>query len=295
MTIKYKNLSKRAQVLFDLISKELADKKEKSKNKIRIKKSIFVPSLYRSLSERDKVPFWLILALSVGLLVLIELFRVISSHGLEKEIKTDFEKQVLVLEENLKALEKKNLNLTNQRNKVLESISNSYLPFFYKEKIDHLVDDLSRLIELSNVVVLEQEIAFTNSPYQLTESEIEFSLPDPEKSIFSKKVNVIDKSENKQKSKTEIIKSAMEEKKNKYMIKELKTEATVEMINNVPKELSFVNIKYNLKGKYTDYIQARRAITKAIIGIQIPLEEIVINKDNKRPEIRVIFDIPYKK
>ena len=305
MATDQKQLSKRAKEILDQIVKTKnpennSNKQKPSKNKASKKNtSNFDTGLYKTLVISNKIYFWNFILIALISILIVFTFRVVKLNLLDSEITNMYQPEIPKLEQNIKNLSE-NIALKNkQRNEALESIKKSFTPFSSEEKIKDLVDDLTRLFEVGNILILKQEVNFTTAPYVISENMIDSSKPPEEVTVFTeaKQDQVLspNKKENKNKANPENQASNVPNK-NKYMITANEdSKISLDMKNNIPSELAFFNIKLMLKGSYVNYVRARNALTRVIPSANILLEEIVVSKAKKDVEIRMVIDIPYKK
>jgi carbamoylphosphate synthase small subunit len=162
------------------------------------------------------------------------------------------------------------------------------------------VDDITRLFEVGNILILKQEINFSGNPYSISENILDTAKPSEETTAFSEVkqeslVTTVTKKDNRNKTNNNTqINNATN--KNKYLVEATEiSKISLGMKNNIPSELAFFNIKLMLKGSYVNYVRARNALTRVIPSANIVLEEVVITKAKKDVEIRIVIDIPYKK
>jgi len=305
MASDQKQLSKRAKEILDQIVKTKnpennSNKQKPSKNKASKKNtSNFDTGLYKTLVISNKIYFWNFILIALISILIVFIFRVVKLNLLDSEITNMYQPEIPKLEQNIKNLSE-NIALKNkQRNEALESIKKSFTPFSSEEKIKDLMDDLTRLFEVGNILILKQEVNFTTAPYVISENMIDSSKPQEELTAFTEpkqdQVLTSNKKENKNKANPENQASNVSNK-NKYMITANEdSKISLDMKNNIPSELAFFNIKLMLKGSYVNYVRARNALTRVIPSANILLEEIVVSKAKKDVEIRMVIDIPYKK
>lgn len=305
MAVDQNNLSRRAKEILDQIVKEKnQDKgspKPKPSNNIGQHKSRskFDTGLYKSLIISDKAYFWTFILIALMGILLLLIFRVVKLNLLDSEISSMYQPEIPKLEQNLKNLSENIAVKNKQKNDALEGIRKSLTPFSSEEKIRDVVDDITRLFEVGNILILKQEVNFSASPYVISENALDSSKPPEEVTAFSEvkqdPIQVSNKKENKNKSNPDT-QTGSAPNKNKYtIVANENLKVSLDMKNNIPSELAFFNMKLMLKGSYVNYVKARNALTRAMPSANILLEEIVVSKAKKDVEIRMVLDIPYKK
>lgn len=305
MAADQNKLSKKAKDILDRIVKEKNPNKD-SMNQKPSKKQLqkkshtdFDPGLYKSLIISNKAYFWTFISIAIAGIFLLLIFRVVRLNLLDSEISNMYQPEIPKLEQNLKNISE-NVALKNrQKNEALENIRKSLVPFSSEEKVRDIVDDITRLFEVGNILILKQEVGFSGSPYLISENIIDNAKPPEEVTAFSevKQEPLLNanKKENKNKPNLDSQTSNLVNK-NKYSIAANEdSKISLDMKNNIPSELAFFNIKLMLKGSYVNYVKARNALTRVIPSANILLEEIVVSKAKKDVEIRMVVDIPYKK
>jgi hypothetical protein len=305
MAIDQNKLSKKAKDLLDQIVKEKHPNKSLEKPKV-VKKPTqknnnpgFDTSLYKNLIVSDKKYFWIFILIALISISLLLVFRVVKLNLLDSEITNMYQPEIPKLKQNIKNLSENIIVKNKQKNDALENIRKSLKPFSSEEKLKDTVDDITRLFEVGNVLILKQEVNFTPSPYSISENIIDNTKPSEEITAFTvPKQDPISNNnirENKNKL-NPVNQGSNSPNKNKYtVVANEDSKVSLEMKNNIPSELAFFNMKLMLKGSYVNYVKARNALTRVIPSANIVLEEIVVTKAKKDVEIRVVIDIPYKK
>jgi hypothetical protein len=305
MALEPNQISKKARNILDQIVKEKGANKapEKlklpQKNKQKKDSLNFDTSLYKNLVVGDKKYLWIIISIALTIITLIMIFRVITSNLLESEITNTYQPEIPKLEKSLKNLSENIVVKNKQKNEAFENIRKSLMPFMSEEKTTNIVDDITRLFEVGNILILKQEVNFSGNPYTATENLLDTTKPSEELTAFSEVkqesiVTTSSKKESRNKTNNNQINSAT--RKNKYTIEANESsKISLGMNNNIPSELAFLNMKLMLKGSYVNYVKARNAFTRVIPSANIVLEEVVITKAKKDVEIRIVIDIPYKK
>jgi len=305
MALDQNNLSRKAKDILGQIAMEKNPKKgslkPKPSNNEGQKKSLsgFDTGLYKSLIISDKAYFWTFISVALVGILLLLIFRVVKLNLLDSEISNMYQPEIPKLEQNLKNLSENIAVKNKQKNEAFANIRKSLTPFSSEEKIRDVVDDITRLFEVANILILKQEVNFSASPYMISENALDNTKPPEEVTAFSEvkqdPVQASNKKENKNKPNTDT-QTSNASNKNKYTIAANEdAKVSLDMKNNIPSELAFFNMKLMLKGSYVNYVKARNALTRAMPSANILLEEIVVSKAKKDVEIRMVLDIPYKK
>jgi hypothetical protein len=305
MALDQNKISKKAKDILDQIVKERGKGKDPKKLKLsknnteKKNRSNFDTTLYKNLVISNKAYFWISISIALGSIFLLMIFRVIKLNLLDSEISNMYQPEIPKLEQNLKNLSENIAVKNKKKNEELENIRKSLTLFSSEEKARAIVDDITRLFEVGNILILKQEVNFSASPYLISENVLDNTKPPEEVTAFSevKQETILStiKKENKNKPNNDNqITNALN--KNKYTIAASEnSKISLDMKNNIPSELAFFNMKLMLKGSYVNYVRARNALTRVIPSANIILEEIVVSKAKKNVEIRMIVDIPYKK
>jgi hypothetical protein len=61
-----------------------------------------------------------------------------------------------------------------------------------------------------------------------------------------------------------------------------------------PRNISFITYDFMLKGNYLNYLRVRNTLTRVIPSINIPYEEILAKQDKQNIEFRVMLEIPHR-
>jgi hypothetical protein len=297
------------------VNKEKNDVLPKTKQKLFVKYAIFSPALYRSLTQNDKKPLWiLIFALLIMLLSSI-LFKSFSYLNYKSSTDEAYASKIPAIKKEIMNLDIKITQLTQEKNQEANKVSAVLKSFPNKIQTQNIVDDITRLFEMSNLLIIKQDIKIQKKQSEIIEAFVPFSSPNPEASIFVKE-NVkseIPISASPKKMPATSSEAALnnlistgnvntEKTKSNNLKDDKKDMQTTDVFGSLdagppPSEISgieYLTIQLSLRGSYLNYMKARSALTRVIPSVNIPLEEIFSNQNKSMMEFRVIYDIPMR-
>lgn len=249
---------------------------------IRFNKTKFDTSTYRNLSRNNKAPARYILITTLLAIVLALIYRN-ALHRQEDLASVALYQDPLPMM--VSGIAATNKQLASLKKSLAESkllLDNVKGQFYAQSIIESSIDDITRLFEVSNLIIVKQDIQFQSTPKQAVASPIASAKPVGEKTIFSSQE--LPAAPEKLGEKSPAASKAADAAK--------KTEV-VESASDPVLELSFLSIQLDLKGKYLDYLLVRNALTRVIPSASISSEEIFVAQGKPEVEIRVMLNIPY--
>ena len=290
--------------------KNRATKTPKQKTKAKYFKSSanlsFNPMTYRSLSQNDKRPLWILL---LFIMILISVFMSSktflyfknknSTHDLYAPKVESTKKGIKDIELRMTQLHKEKVEAQNQKNNALKTFPN-------KIQMQGVVDDVTRLFEMSNMVIVNQEISIQKMQSDpLAQPIVPFTRPNPDTTIFNElttnpSATVLTKKDASNKE---------DASKKGNTPKDTKTADASPLIDafnsfastkaNATPSIQIEGIQYltmqlTLKGNYLNYLKARNALLRTLPALNIPLEETISNTKKSSMEFRVIYNIPMR-
>lgn len=301
--------------IFKEVNKETNATLPKTTQKLFAKHANFSPALYRSLTQNDKKPFWFLIFAILIMFISSILFKSFSYLNFRSSSNEAYASKISVIKKDIMNLDTKITQLTQEKNQEANKVSIALKSFPNKIQTQNIVDDITRLFEMSNLMIIKQDIKIQKKQSEIIEALIPFSTPNPEVSLFVKE-NV----------KSEIPISASPKKlpatssetalnnlissgnvnadkiKSNNLKEDKKDMQTTDIFGALnagppPAEISgieYLTIQLSLRGGYFNYMKARSALTRVIPSVNIPLEEIFSNQNKSMMEFRVIYDIPMR-
>lgn len=272
----------------------------------------FNPALYRSLSGTNKLYLWAVEILAWGGLVIFLLMQTITAINLKNNYASYLPK-IVATKKDIETM-KNQLSPMTGENAKLELKLTEELNYFPDFKLaQKYSDDITRLFELSNMVIIKQNIK-KSDPYVKDfdkDPPAQYSSPQAEATIFGSDSSGTLKSPSPAAPPTtppttppKTIAGAVSalttpDKSSAPM----PAGASSESLQNPPapppppsppRNMNFITYDLTIRGNYLSYLKARNALTRTIPSVNIPYEDILSRQDKQNIEIRVMFEIPIR-
>ena len=309
------------------MSKRIVSRTKKNKHKLSYaSSSAFNSILYRNLTGGNKLYLWgvqLLIFVSLILFLSIKGIAQLSQNIKDHKVYTDTMLSIKstqdMTQEKLKSNEKERLAEELKFNKANQKITldtmkdldlNPVDPIkkaaqhseaaLLKEvaakisqvpnllEVQNYSDDITRLFELSNVVIIKQSI-------QKTERYNKTLDVDPPVYTFPQ-----EESSNLTTVATAPTPAGASANANKASATAAATPSPVKNPPPLPAPpappsgVNFMTYEFTLRGGYLNYLKARNALTRILPSVNIPYEDIVRQTDKKVLELRVMIEIPYR-
>ena len=268
----------------------------------------FNPALYRSLSGTNKLYLWAVEILAWGGLVIFLLMQTITAINLKNNYASYLPK-IVATKKDIETM-KNQLSPMTGENAKLELKLTEELNYFPDFKLaQKYSDDITRLFELSNMVIIKQNIK-KSDPYVKDfdkDPPAQYSSPQAEATIFGSD------SSGTLKSPSPAAPPTTPPKTIAGAVSALTTPdkssapmpagASSESLQNPPapppppsppRNMNFITYDLTIRGNYLSYLKARNALTRTIPSVNIPYEDILSRQDKQNIEIRVMFEIPIR-
>ena len=327
---KEKKLSKRAEkLLAEIQSSAPDDMVDHTKTVIEVDQNSsleyfyggigkFTASKYRKNLSYDKKPLW-----AFNLIILTGVFIFVSN--LAWSFYDDYANKLNKNKKNLPKIlaEIKNIetNAANIQKEVFEKkqfIQSELEKIPNQHMADEIINEVAQLLESSELRIVKQEIQINKSITSVTFGMPTIQKPIADNTVFSNiaiaslentqpQTQATKKEDKKTKTKTktktkkedkEEVKIKVDEPQSNFsemmeLIKKQENEKKQKLIKDLPKNVSFMNYHFQLKGQYLNYLKVRQHLIKRYPYLIIPVEEIATEKNNTDIQFRVIYDIPF--
>ena len=283
--------------------KNRATKTPKQKTKANHFKSSanlsFNPITYRSLSQNDKRPFWI---LTLSIMILISLFMSSKTFLYFKNKNTIhdlYAPKVEITKKGIKDIELRISQLNKEKAEALNQKNNALKTFPNKIQMQGVVDDVTRLFEMSNMVIVNQEISIQKMQSDpLAQPILPFTRPNADTTIFNELItnpSAAGLSKNDASNKGNVAKDK----------KTIDVSPLIDSFNSFTSNanavapiqiggIQYLTMHLTLKGNYLNYLKARNALMRTLPAVNIPLEETISNPKKSSMEFRVIYNIPMR-
>jgi hypothetical protein len=281
----------------------------KTKKPVKKKpKSLFInahefnPALYRSLSGTNKLYVWALEILAWAGLVIFLVMQTMTAMNLKNNYASYLPK-IAATKKDIEII-KNQLSPMTGENAKLELKLTEELNYFPDFKLaQKYSDDITRLFELSNMVIIKQNIK-KSDPYVKDfdkDPPAQYSSPQAEATIFGSD------SSGTLKSPSPAAPSSTPPKTTAGAVDKssapMPAGASSESLQNPPapppppsppRNMNFITYDLTIRGNYLSYLKARNALTRTIPSVNIPYEDILSRQDKQNIEIRVMFEIPIR-
>ena len=325
---KEKKLSKRAEkLLAEIQASASKDVAEDTKIAIGVDQNSsfeyfhggitkFTASKYRKNLSYDKKPLWafnLILLVGVFIFVSNLAWNFYDDYASKKNNNKKNLPKILAeiknIEVNAAKIQKEVFDKKQYIQSELQKIPDQHMA-------DEIINEVAQLLEGSELKIVKQEIQINKTITSVSFGMPAIQKPIPDNTVFSNiaiaslenkqpQTQATKKEDKKTKTKTKTKKEDKEEVKIKVdepqsnfsemmeLIKKQENEKKQKLIKDLPKNVSFMNYHFQLKGQYLNYLKVRQHLIKRYPYLIIPVEEIATEKNNTDIQFRVIYDIPF--
>ena len=150
-------------------------------------------------------------------------------------------------------------------------------------EVQNYSDDITRLFELSNIVIIKQSIQKTERYSKTLDVDPPvYTFPQEEDSNLSSVATTEAPTNTKKPSAAAATPSPV------------KNPPPLPAPPAPPSGVNFMTYEFTLRGGYLNYLKARNALTRILPSVNIPYEDIVRQPDKKVLELRVMIEIPYR-
>jgi len=304
-----------------MTNKKMVSRTQKNKHKRSLANvSAFNSIVYRSLTGGNKLYLWavqLIILVSLFLFLSVKGIAQLSQNIKDHKVYTDtmlsikstqdMTQEQLKLNEKEKLAEELKLKKVNQKtttDTMKDPDSNPVDPIkkaaqyseaaLLKEvdtkisqvpnllEVQNYSDDITRLFELSNIVIIKQSIQKTERYSKTLDVDPPvYTFPQEEDSNLSS-VATTEASTNTKKPSAAAAPPPV------------KNPPPLPAAAAPPSGVNFMTYDFTLRGGYLNYLKARNALTRILPSVNIPYEDIVRQPDKKVLELRVMIEIPYR-
>ena len=266
--------------------KESSHSENKKKN-ISIKKHQFIffkptqfrSTLYRSLTSNNKIYLWfieLLLILSVSVFFFVKSIIGINQSIAAQKTSLDYQAKVEAMKKEIEIAKQQVIPIRKENVALKLKLDSEIKRFPDLIAVQNYSDDITRLFELSNIVIVKENILYGEQYMKdLDKDPPQYSLP-----------------------------QADEISLNVAAVAATGAPAPVAIRNKIlpvpplpptpPRNISFITYDFMLKGNYLNYLRVRNTLTRVIPSINIPYEEILAKQDKQNIEFRVMLEIPHR-
>ena len=266
--------------------KESSHAENKKKN-ISIKKHQFIffkptqfrSTLYRSLTSNNKIYLWfieLLLILSVSVFFFVKSIIGINQSIAAQKTSLDYQAKVEAMKKEIEIAKQQVIPIRKENVALKLKLDSEIKRFPDLIAVQNYSDDITRLFELSNIVIVKENILYGEQYMKdLDKDPPQYSLP-----------------------------QADEISLNVAAAPAPGAPAPVAIRNKIlpvpplpptpPRNISFITYDFMLKGNYLNYLKVRNTLTRVIPSINIPFEEILAKQDKQNIEFRVMLEIPHR-
>ena len=264
----------------------------------------FNPALYRSLSGTNKLYLWALEILAWAGLVIFLLMQTITAINLKNNYASYLPK-IVATKKDIETI-KNQLSPMTGENAKLELKLTEELNYFPDFKLaQKYSDDITRLFELSNMIIIKQNIK-KSDPYVKDfdkDPPAQYSSPQAEATIFGSDSSGTLKSPSPAAPPKTIAGAVSALTTPDKSSTPMPAGASSESLQNPPappqpppppRNMNFITYDLTIRGNYLSYLKARNALTRTIPSVNIPYEDILSRQDKQNIEIRVMFEIPIR-
>ena len=151
--------------------------------------------------------------------------------------------------------------------------------------VQNYSDDITRLFELSNIVIVKENILYGEQYMKdLDKDPPQYSLPQADEISLNVAAAPAPGAPAPAPGATAPAPVAI---RNKIL-------PVPPLPPTPPRNISFITYDFMLKGNYLNYLKVRNTLTRVIPSINIPYEEILAKQDKQNIEFRVMLEIPHR-
>ena len=281
----------------------------KKNKKIFLPAGGFNPALYRNLTSNNKIYMWAFEIFALTGLSLVFLIQIGDGINLKNNYQS-YEPKIESAKKEIEAIKHKMFPIKKEKMALDLKLTNErkYFPSLVQAQSNS--DDITRLFELSNLVIIKQNIKYADRYMGDLDKDppIQYSLPPEEVSIFSAdsgelKATPASTPKSPGAKPPATIKGAIAtltaspsaSKLGAAVLEELnKNPPSPPLPSALPKDMNIITYDLILKGSYLNYLKARNALTRTIPSVTIPYEDIFSSQDKQNIEFRVMIEIPIR-
>ena len=276
--------------------KEPSHSENKKKN-ISIKKHQFIffkptqfrSTLYRSLTSNNKIYLWfieLLLILSVSVFFFVKSIIGINQNIAAQKTSLDYQAKVEAMKKEIEIAKQQVIPIRRENVALKLKLDSEIKRFPDLIAVQNYSDDITRLFELSNIVIVKENILYGEQYMKdLDKDPPQYSLPQADEISLN-------------------VAAATAPGAPAPGAPAPGAPAPVAIRNKIlpvpplpptpPRNISFITYDFMLKGNYLNYLKVRNTLTRVIPSINIPFEEILAKQDKQNIEFRVMLEIPHR-
>ena len=263
--------------------KESSHAENKKKN-ISIKKHQFIffkptqfrSTLYRSLTSNNKIYLWfieLLLILSVSVFFFVKSIIGINQSIAAQKTSLDYQAKVEAMKKEIEIAKQQVIPIRKENVALKLKLDSEIKRFPDLIAVQNYSDDITRLFELSNIVIVKENILYGEQYMKdLDKDPPQYSLPQAD----------------------EISLNVAAAPGAAPVAIRSKILPVPPLPPTPPRNISFITYDFMLKGNYLNYLKVRNTLTRVIPSINIPYEEILAKQDKQNIEFRVMLEIPHR-
>ena len=267
--------------------KEPPYSENKEKN-ISIKKHQFIffkptqfrSTLYRSLTSNNKIYLWfieLLLILSVSVFFFVKSIIGINQSIAAQKTSLDYQAKVEAMKKEIEIAKQQVIPIRKENVALKLKLDSEIKRFPDLIAVQNYSDDITRLFELSNIVIVKENILYGEQYMKdLDKDPPQYSLPQADEISL-----------NVAAAPAPGAPGAPVAIRNKIL-------PVPPLPPTPPRNISFITYDFMLKGNYLNYLKVRNTLTRVIPSINIPYEEILAKQDKQNIEFRVMLEIPHR-
>ena len=271
--------------------KESSHAENKKKN-ISIKKHQFIffkptqfrSTLYRSLTSNNKIYLWfieLLLILSVSVFFFVKSIIGINQNIAAQKTSLDYQAKVEAMKKEIEIAKQQVIPIRKENVALKLKLDSEIKRFPDLIAVQNYSDDITRLFELSNIVIVKENILYGEQYMKdLDKDPPQYSLPQADEISL----NVAAAPAPGAPAPGAPAPGAI---RNKIL-------PVPPLPPTPPRNISFITYDFMLKGNYLNYLKVRNTLTRVIPSINIPYEEILAKQDKQNIEFRVMLEIPHR-
>ena len=262
---------------------------ENKKKNVSIKKYQFIffkptqfrSTLYRSLTSNNKIYLWfieLLLILSVSVFFFVKSIIGINQSIAAQKTSLDYQAKVEAMKKEIEIAKQQVIPIRKENVALKLKLDSEIKRFPDLIAVQNYSDDITRLFELSNIVIVKENILYGEQYMKdLDKDPPQYSLPQADE--ISLNVAAAPAPAPGAPAPVAI--------RNKIL-------PVPPLPPTPPRNISFITYDFMLKGNYLNYLKVRNTLTRVIPSINIPYEEILAKQDKQNIEFRVMLEIPHR-
>ena len=265
---------------------------ENKKKNISIRKHQFIffkptqfrSTLYRSLTSNNKIYLWfieLLLILSVSVFFFVKSIIGINQSIAAQKTSLDYQAKVEAMKKEIEIAKQQVIPIRKENVALKLKLDSEIKRFPDLIAVQNYSDDITRLFELSNIVIVKENILYGEQYMKdLDKDPPQYSLPQADEISLNVAAATAPGA-------TAPGAPAPVAIRNKIL-------PVPPLPPTPPRNISFITYDFMLKGNYLNYLRVRNTLTRVIPSINIPYEEILAKQDKQNIEFRVMLEIPHR-